>query len=169
MSSTLILNARYGGGRLELTPVPHPHDAAHDRPTWLARLVGRGFEGHANAGQFLGLEKEVSDGLVAEMICPESPYEDQLLHEFFDELYAERQGWDAEKVWVSHFEHLRFIATHDQVNTVTLTIEVRGIADPPWLASATLPVDPGVFHRIGANAKLFGDRALAGDAETAEG
>jgi len=153
---------------LELTPVAHPHDAKHDRPTWAAKLVGRGFEGSANAGQFLGLEKEVADGMVAEMICPESPYEDQLLHAYFDDLYAERNGWDGEKTWVSQFEHLRFVATHDYVNTVTLTIEVRGISDPPWLASATLPVDPGLFHRIGANAKIFGDRQMAGEVQTAD-
>jgi hypothetical protein len=30
----------------------------------------------------------------------------------------------------------------------------------------TLPVDPGVFHRIGANAKLFGDQLLEGEPET---
>lgn len=168
MSSTLTLNARYGGGRLELTPVPHPHDAKHPRPTWSARLTGRGFEGSANANQYLGLEIPVTEGLVAEMLCPESPYEDQMLHEYFDDLYAEQQGWDGEKSWVSHFEHLRFVATHDYVNTVHLRIEVRGIADPPWLASMTLPVDPGLFHRIGANAKIFGDRAMAGDAETAD-
>ncbi|MEA2154761.1 MAG: hypothetical protein QOE11_901 [Solirubrobacteraceae bacterium] len=144
----------------------HPHDPAHERPTWQARLTGRGFEGSANANTHLGGEIEVSDGLVAEMICPESPWEDQLLHEYFDELYADRQGWDGERTWKSQLEHLAFTATHDYVNTVSLRVEVRGIADPPWLASVTLPLDPGVFHRIGANAKLFGDRAMQGAEES---
>jgi hypothetical protein len=166
MFNTLILDARYGGGRLELTPVPHPHDPGKaDRPTWLAKLTGRGAEGAKVAGTFLGAEKVVSPGLVAEMVCPESPYEDQLLHEYFDDLYEHRTGWDGERTWVSHFEHLTLIAGHDQVNTVGLRIELRGIADPPWLASLTLPLDPGVFHRIGANAKLFGDASL-GDEES---
>jgi hypothetical protein len=166
MSNTLILDARYGGGRLELTPVPHPHDPGKaDRPTWLAKLTGRGAEGAKVAGTFLGAEKVVSPGLVAEMVCPESPYEDQLLHEFFDELYADQQGWDGERRWVSQLDHLTFVVTHDQVNTATLRAELRGIADPPWLASVTLPLDPGVFHRIGANAKLFGDASL-GDGES---
>ncbi len=162
MSNTLILKARYGGGQVELTPVPHPHDPTFERPTWRVRIVGRGYEGSANAGQRLGLEIEVEDGLIAEMVCPESPYEDELLHEFFDGLYADQQGWDGERRWVSQLDHLTFVVTHDQVNTATLRAELRGIADPPWLASVTLPLDPGVFHRIGANAKLFGDQVLEG-------
>ncbi len=166
MTTTLVLEARYGGGRLELTPVPHPHDSSAARPTWLARLTGRGAAGHAVAGSRFDDVASAGHGLVAEMICPESPWEDQALHEFFDELYAERQGWDGEKSWVSQHEHLRLAAEHDHVNTVKLRIEIRGIADPPWLASVTLPVDPGLFHRIGANAKLFGDRMLEGAVET---
>ncbi|MEA2150928.1 MAG: hypothetical protein QOD69_2758 [Solirubrobacteraceae bacterium] len=162
MSNSLVLNARFGGGRVELTPVPHPHDPKFERPTWRVRLVGRGFEGTATAGQHGGLEIPVDDGLVAEMVCPESPWEDQLLHEFFDELYADRQGWDGERRWVSQLEHLTFVVVHDQVNTATLRAELRGLADPPWMASVTLPLDPGVFHRIGANAKLFGDQVLEG-------
>ncbi len=169
MTSLLVLDARYGGGRLELTPVAHPHDPKHDRPTWLARLTGRGTEGHAVAGSRFDSVADKGHGLIAEMICPESPWEDQLLHEYFDELYAERQGWDGEKTWVSQHEHLRFVAEHDYVNTVSLRIELRGIADPPWLASLTLPVDPGVFHRIGANAKIFGDQLLEGETETEPG
>jgi len=161
MSTTLVLEARYGGGRLELTPVPHPQDANPERPTWQARLAGRGFEGAAMAGNRRLAEAAATPGLEAEMVCPESPWADKLLHEYFDELYAERQGWDGERTWQSHFEHLTFIATHDHVNTVSLRIELRGISDPPWLAAVTLPLDPGVFHRIGDNAKLFGDRALA--------
>jgi hypothetical protein len=161
MTTTLRLDARYGGGRLELTPVPHPHDPGKaERPTWLAKLTGRGSEGAKVAGTFLGADKAVPPGLVAEMVCPESPYEDQLLHEFFDDLYENRMGWDGERTWVSHFEHLTLVAEHDRVNTASLRIELRGIADPPWLASLTLPLDPGVFHRIGANAKLFGDASL---------
>jgi hypothetical protein len=171
MTTTLRLDARYGGGRLELTPVPHPHDPGKaERPTWLAKLTGRGSEGAKVAGTFLGADKAVPPGLVAEMVCPESPYEDQLLHEYFDDLYENRMGWDGERTWVSHFEHLTLIAEHDQVNTVNLRIELRGIADPPWLASLTLPLDPGVFHRLAANAKLFGDAAVdegtAGDSST---
>jgi hypothetical protein len=162
MPDPLILDARYGGGRLELTPVPHPHDRDKaDRPTWLAKLIGRGAEGAKVAGTFLGADKEVPPGLVAEMVCPESPYEDVLLHEYFDDLYEHRMGWDGQRTWVSHFEHLTLVAEHDQVNTVNLRIELRGIAAPPWLASLTLPLDPGVFHRLGANAKLFGDASLA--------
>jgi Family of unknown function (DUF6228) len=161
MSTTLVLEARYGGGRLELTPIPHPHDSNAERPAWHAKLTGRGFEGAALAGNRRVAEAAAIPGLVAEMVCPESPWEDQLMHEYFDELYADRQGWDGERTWRSHFEHLTFIAEHDHVNTVRLRIELRGIADPPWLASLALPLDPGVFHRIGANAKLFGDRAMA--------
>jgi hypothetical protein len=158
MTTTLRLDARYGGGRLELTPVAHPHDPDKaERPTWLAKLTGRGSEGAKVAGTFLGADKAVPPGLVAEMVCPESPYEDQLLHEYFDDLYENRMGWDGQRTWVSHFEHLTLIAEHDQVNTVNLRIELRGIADPPWLASLTLPLDPGVFHRLAANAQLFGD------------
>jgi hypothetical protein len=158
MTTTLRLDARYGGGRLELTPVAHPHDPDKaERPTWLAKLTGRGSEGAKVAGTFLGADKAVPPGLVAEMVCPESPYEDQLLHEYFDDLYENRMGWDGQRTWVSHFEHLTLIAEHDQVNTVNLRIELRGIADPPWLASLTLPLDPGIFHRLAANAKLFGD------------
>jgi hypothetical protein len=171
MTTTLRLDARYGGGRLELTPVPHPHDPGKaERPTWLAKLTGRGSEGAKVAGTFLGADKAVPPGLVAEMVCPESPYEDQLLHEYFDDLYENRMGWDGQRTWVSHFEHLTLIAEHDQVNTVNLRIELRGIADPPWLASLTLPLDPGVFHRLAANAKLFGDAPVdegaAGDSST---
>jgi hypothetical protein len=162
MSNTLVLKARFGGSELRLTPVPHPKDPKFDRPTWRVRLVGRGFEGSANAGVRLGHEIEVDDGLVAEMVCPESPWEDQLLHEFFDELYADRQGWDGERRWVSQLDHLTLIVVHDQVNTATMRAELRGIADPPWMASVTLPLDPGVFHRIGANAKLFADQVLEG-------
>jgi Family of unknown function (DUF6228) len=168
MPNTLILDARYGGGRLELTAVPHPHDPDKaDRPTWLAKLTGRGAEGAKVAGTFLGAEKDVPPGLVAEMVCPESPYEDQLLHEYFADLYEHRLGWDGRRTWVSHFEHLTLVAEHDHVNTVSLRIELRGIADPPWLASLTLPLDPGVFHRVGANAKLFGDASL-GEGEPGE-
>jgi hypothetical protein len=162
MSNSLVLNARFGGGRVELTPVPHPHDPKFERPTWRVRLVGRGFEGTATAGRHGGLEIPVDDGLVAEMVCPESPWEDQLLHEFFDGLYADRQGWDGERRWVSQLEHLTFVVVHDQVNTATLRAELRGLADPPWMAAVTLPLDPGVFHRLGANAKLFGDQMLEG-------
>lgn len=162
MSNTLVLKARFGGARVELTPVPHPKDPKAERPTWRVRVVGRGYEGSANANVRLGLDIEVEDGLVAEMVCPESPYEDQLLHEFFDELYADQQGWDGERRWVSQLDHLTLVVVHDQVNTATLRAELRGIADPPWMASVTLPLDPGVFHRIGANAKLFGDQALEG-------
>ena len=161
MSSTLVLEARYGGGRLELTPVPHPHDPGKaERPTWLARMTGRGFEGAKVAGTFLGADQPVAPGLVAEMVCSESPWAGQLLHEFFDELYEDRMGWDGQRCWVSHFDHLTLVAEHDQVNTVHLRIELRGIADPPWLASMTLPLDPGVFHRLAANAKLFGNASL---------
>jgi hypothetical protein len=163
MSTTLVLEARYGGGRLELTPVPHPHDPeGAGRPTWRARLTGRSFEGAAVAGHRLQTQAAAGVGLQAEMICPESPYEEQSLHEFFDDLYAERQGWDGERAWRSQLEHLVLVAEHDHINTVKLRIELRGIADPPWLASLTLPLDPGVFHRIGANAKLFGDATLSG-------
>lgn len=162
MSNTLVLKARFGGSEVRLTPVPHPHDPKFERPTWRVRLVGRGFEGAANAGQRLGHEIDVDDGLVAEMVCPESPWEDQLLHEFFDELYADRQGWDGERRWVSQLDRLTLIVEHDQINTATLRAELRGLADPPWMASVTLPLDPGVFHRIAANAKLFGDQVLDG-------
>jgi len=162
MSTTLVLEARYGGGRLELTPVRHPHDPeGAERPTWHAKLNGRGFEGAAMAGNRRVDEAAANPGLVAEMVCPESPWEDQLLHEYLDELHAERQGWDGERTWQSQYEHLTLIAEHDHVNTISLRVELRGIADPQWLASLTLPLDPGVFHRIGANAKLFGDAALA--------
>ena len=168
MKNTLALEARYGGGRLELTPVAHPHDPGKsERPTWLAKLTGRGFEGTKVAGNFQGAEQAVAPGLVAEMVCPESPWEDQQLHEYFDELYEHRSGWDGERSWTSQWEHLTFVASHDHVNTVSLRVELRGIADPPWLASVTLPLDPGVFHRIGANAKLFGDASL-GEASTDE-
>ena len=82
MKNTLALEARYGGGRLELTPVAHPHDPDKaERPTWLAKLTGRGFEGAKVAGNFQGAEQTIAPGLVAEMVCPESPWEDQLLHE----------------------------------------------------------------------------------------
>jgi hypothetical protein len=169
MKNTLVLDARYGGGRLELTPVAHPHEPSKaERPTWLAKLTGRGFEGAKVAGMFQGADKVVPHGLVAEMVCPESPWEDQLLHEYFDELYEHREGWDGQRTWTSQWEHLSLVAEHDRVNTVNLRIELRGIADPPWLASVTLPLDPGVFHRIGANAKLFGDASLAEGAETGE-
>ena len=166
MTTTLVLEARYGGGRLELTPAPHPHDPDKaDRPTWLAKLTGRGAEGAKVAGTFLGADKPVAPGLVAEMVCPESPWEDQLLHEYFDEIYENRMGWDGERTWVSHFEHLRLVAEHDRVNTVRLRVELRGIADPPWLAALTLPLDPGAFHRAGVNAKLFGDASLGAASE----
>ncbi len=166
MSTTIVLDARYGGGRLELTPVPHPHDADKaNRPTWLARVTGRGAEGAKAAGEFLGLDRDLPPGLVAEMVCPESPWEDQLLHEYFHDLYENRMGWDGERTWVSHSEHLRLVAEHDRVNTVRLRVELRGIADPPWLASLTLPLDPGTFHRAGANAKLFGDASLGAASE----
>lgn len=166
MSNTLVLEARYGGGRLELTPIRHPHDPKADRPTWHARLMGRGFEGAAMAGNRRIEEAAALPGLVAEMVCPESPWEDELLHAYFARLYAERQGWDDELRWVSQHEHLTLIAEHDLVNTVSLRIELRGIADPPWLASVTLPVDPGLFLQIGNKAKLFADRLMAEDRET---
>jgi hypothetical protein len=169
MNSTLALEARYGGGRLELTPVRHPHDDKAERPTWHARLLGRGFEGAALAGSRRIDEAAALPGLVAEMVCPESPWEDELLHEYFGKLYDERQGWYGELRWVSQHEHLAFVAEHDHVNTVSLRIELRGIADPPWLASVTLPVDPGVFLQLSKNAKLFADRLRdeQPDAETA--
>src|SRR5919107_356091 len=73
MKNTLALEARYGGGRLELTPVAHPHDPGKaERPTWLAKLTGRGFEGARTAGTFLGADKPVPPGLVAEMVSPGS-------------------------------------------------------------------------------------------------
>lgn len=162
MSTVIAIDSRYGGGRVELTPVPHPHDPNADRPTWRARLVGRGFEGAANAGQRLRGDIAVDHGLIAEMVCPESPYEDELLHEYFDGLYADQQGWDGERTWKSQLEQLAFSATHDSINTVTLRAELRGLADPRWTASVTLPMDPGAFHRIGANCKLFGDQVLSG-------
>src|SRR3954454_577318 len=121
MKNTLVLDARYGGGRLELTPVAHPHDPDKaERPTWLAKLTGRGFEGARVAGNFLGADKVVAPGLEAEMVCPESPWEDQLLHEFFDELYEHHSGWDGERSWTSQWEHLTLVAEHDHVNTVSL-------------------------------------------------
>jgi hypothetical protein len=169
MSTTLVIEARYGGGRLELTPIPHPHDDKADRPTWQARLTGRGFEGAALAGSRRLDEAAAIPGLVAEMVCPESPWEDELLHEYFARLYENRHGWDGELRWVSQHEHLTFVAEHDHVNTVSFRIELRGIADPPWLASSTLPVDPGLFLQISSNAKLFADRLREEqpDAETA--
>jgi hypothetical protein len=169
MSTTLVIEARYGGGRLELTPIPHPHDDKADKPTWEARLTGRGFEGAALAGNRHIDEAAAIPGLVAEMVCPESPWEDELLHEYFARLYENRHGWDGELRWVSQHEHLTFIAKHDHVNTVSFGIELRGIADPPWLASSSLPVDPGLFLQISSNAKLFADRLRAQqpDAETA--
>ena len=169
MSNTLVLEARYGGGRLEITPIPHPHDDKAERPTWHARLMGRGFEGAALAGNRQIEEAAMLPGLVAEMVCPESPWEDELLHEYFAKLYDARHGWDDELRWVSQHEHLAFIATHDHVNTVSLRIELRGIADPPWLASSTLPVDPGLFLQVSKNAKLFADRVCEEqpEAETA--
>lgn len=167
MENTLVLEARYGGGRLELTPVAHPHDpGTAERPTWFAKLTGRGFEGAKVAGTFQGADKAVPHGLVAEMVCPESPFVDQLLHEYFDELHEHRAGWDGQRTWTSQWEHLTFVAEHDHVNTVSLRIELRGIADPSWLAAVTLPLDPGMFHRIGANAKLFGDASLAEGGES---
>jgi hypothetical protein len=169
MSDTLVIEARYGGGRLELTPIPHPHDRKADRPTWQARLTGRGFEGAAMAGNRRIDEAAAIPGLVAEMVCPESPWEDELLHEYFARLYEQRHGWDGELRWISLHEHLGLVATHDHVNTVSFRIELRGIADPPWLASSTLPVDPGLFLQISKNAKLFADRVSEEqpDAETA--
>jgi hypothetical protein len=169
MPDMLVIEARYGGGRLELTPIAHPHDTAAERPTWQARLMGRGFEGAALAGNRRLDEAAAMPGLVAEMVCPESPWEDELLHEYFARLYEERMGWDGELTWVGQHEHLRFVATHDHVNTVSLRIELRGIADPSWLASATLPVDPGLFLQVSRNAKLFADRLREQqpDAETA--
>ncbi|HVL30976.1 MAG TPA: DUF6228 family protein [Solirubrobacteraceae bacterium] len=167
MNSTLVLQARYGGARLELTPVRHPHDPqSAQRPTWRARVTGRSFEGAAVAGQPLQSDAAAAIGMQAEMICPESPWEDQSLHEFFDELYADHRGWDGERSWRSQLEHLTLVAVHDQINTVHLRVELRGIADPPWLAAVTLPLDPGVFHRIAANAKLFGDAVLGGGSES---
>lgn len=163
MSNSLVLEARYGGGRLTLTPIPHPHDPKADRPTWHARLEGRGFEGAALAGNRRLDEAERLPGLVAEMVCPESPWQDQLLHEYFGELYEERNGWDGEMCWVSQHEHLTFRAVHDHVNTVHMTIEVRGIADPVWMASVTIPLDPGVFYQIAPKCKLFADQLREAD------
>lgn len=140
MSTTLVFEARSGDGRLELTPVAHPHDPdSAERPSWQAKLTD------------LGLE--------AELVCPESPSEEQTLAEYFTGLYEHHQGWDGERSWQSDLESLTLTADHDQINTVHMRIELCS-GQPPWRAVVTLPLDPGLFHRIGANAQLFGDASL---------
>jgi hypothetical protein len=137
---TLVLeSARISNGRLELTPVAHPHEPdSAERPTWHASLT--------------------ADDLAVTIVAPESNEEERTLAEFFDWIFEGRQGWDGEREWQSAHGALRMICVHDQINTVKLRVQFRGGVFPQWTVLAELHMDPGRFHRIGANAQLFFDR-----------
>ena len=137
---TLVLeSARIHSGRLELTPVAHPRDPdSTERPTWHASLT---------AGD-----------LAVTLVAPEGDEEERTLAEFFDWIFEGRQGWDGEREWQSEFGGLRMTCVHDQINTVKMRVQLRGGVIPQWTVVAELHMDPGRFHRIGANAQLFFDR-----------
>jgi Family of unknown function (DUF6228) len=137
---TLVLeSARISNGRLELTPVAHPQEPdSAERPTWHASLT--------------------ADDLAVTLVAPESNEEERTLAEFFDWIFEGRQGWDGERAWQSASGALRMICVHDQINTVKLRVQLRGGVFPQWTVLAELHMDPGRFHRIGANAQLFFDR-----------
>jgi hypothetical protein len=137
---TIVLaSARISSGRLELTPVAHPRDPdGAERPTWHASLT--------------------ADNLAVTLVAPEGDEEERTLAEFFDWIYEDRQGWDDERVWQSEFGGLRVTCIHDQINTVKTRVRLRGGVIPQWTVTAELHMDPGRFHRIGANARLFSDR-----------
>ena len=138
---TIVLeSARISSGRLELRPVDHPREPdSAERPTWNASLTA------AN--------------LSATIVAPEGDEEERTLAEFFDWIYEDRHGWDGERSWKSEFGgELSMTCVHDQINTVRLRIELRGGVVPQWTATAELHMDPGRFHRLGANAALYFDR-----------
>jgi hypothetical protein len=138
---TLVLEpARVTSGRLDLTLVAHPRDPdGAVRPTWQAKLSG--------------------SGIAAEIVAPEAPDEERSLAQYFDWLYEGRQGfWDAPRSWQSEFGSLQLSAMHDDINTVNLAVQMRGGVRPHWTATIAMPMDPGRFHRLGANAQLFEDR-----------
>ena len=137
---TLVLeSARISSGRLELTPVTHPREPdGGERPTWQARLT--------------------ADSLAVTIVAPEGDEEERTLAEFFDWVYEDRLGWDGEREWQSALGELRMTCVHDQINTVKLRVQLRGGVVPQWTVIAELHMDPGRFHRIGANAQLFFDR-----------
>jgi hypothetical protein len=137
---TLALeSARISNGRLELTPVAHPREPdSAERPTWHANLT--------------------ADNLAVSIVTPESDEEERSLAEFFDWIYEDRQGWDGEREWKSEHGAMTMTCIHDQINTVKMRVQLRGGVFPQWTVVAQLHMDPGRFHRIGANAELFFDR-----------
>jgi hypothetical protein len=137
---TLVLeSARISSGRLELTPVAHPSEPESvERASWHANLT--------------------ADGLAVTIVAPESDEQKRTLAEFFDWIFEGRQGWDGEREWQSAHGALRMICAHDQINTVKMRVQLRGGVYPQWTVLAELHMDPGRFHRIGANAQLFFDR-----------
>ncbi len=140
--SSLVLESRYGDVRLELTPAPHPFDGElAERPTWEARLTAAGLE--------------------AVLVCPESDAE-PLLADYFSALHDDRLGWDGEQTWASQADGMRITAVHDQVNTVRMEVALEGGgSEPSWRCTAEIYVDPGLFHQLSKNARLFGDESLA--------
>jgi hypothetical protein len=137
---TLVLeSARISSGRLELTPVAHPREPeSAERPTWKASLT--------------------ATDLAVTIVTPESNEQERTLAEFFDWIYEDRHGWDGEREWQSELGALTMTCIHDQINTVKMRVQLRGGVVPQWTATAELHMDPGRFHRIGANAALFFDR-----------
>jgi hypothetical protein len=137
---TLVLeSARISSGRLELTPVAHPREPeSAERATWHASLT--------------------ADGLAVTIVAREGNEQERTLAEFFDWIFEGRQGWDGEREWQSAYGALRMTCVHDQINTVKMRVALRGSAFPQWTVVAELHMDPGRFHRIGANARLFFDR-----------
>ena len=137
---TLVLeSARISSGRLELTPVAHPREPeTAERPTWHASLT--------------------ADDLAVTIVAPEGDEEERTLADFFNWIYEDRHGWDGEREWQSELGALRMTCTHDQINTVKMRVALRGGVVPQWTVTAELHMDPGRFHRIGANAQLFSDR-----------
>lgn len=137
---TLALeSARISSGRLELTPVAHPVEAGGaERPTWHASLT--------------------ADKLAASIVTSESAEQERSLAKFFSWLYEDRQGWDGEREWTSENGAMTMTCIHDQINTVKMRVQLRGGIFPQWTVVAELHMDPGRFHRIGANAELFFDR-----------
>jgi hypothetical protein len=139
---TLVLeSARISSGRLELTPVAHPREPeTAERPTWHAHLT--------------------ANDLAVTIVAPEGDEEQRTLAEFFNWIYEGRQGWDGEREWQSEFGgELRLTCVHDQINVVKMRVQLRGgLPVAQWTVIAELHMDPGRFHRIGANAQLFFDR-----------
>lgn len=138
---TIVLeSARISSGRLELMPVAHPHEPdSAERPTWRASLTAENF--------------------AASIVTPESDDEERTLAEFFDWIYEDRLGWDGEREWQSEQGALRLHCVHDQINAIKVSVRLRGgFHVAQWTATALLLMDPGRFHRLGANAVLYFDR-----------